>query len=284
MSLVRGMVLVFCASLLACVAATTARAHGDLSDRITNLTAQIKITPANAALYLERGELHRLHLEFPDAFADFDRAQKIEPRLLKAEFCRGRALWESGDAKAALPPLTRYLANATNDANAFAVRARVHHQLGNVRAAVDDFTRAIAIAPIGSPEFYIERAEALAASGAKEEALRGLDQGIAKVGPLITFQLQAIDLEASLKRYDAALKRIDSVAVRAPRKESWLVRRAEILKLAGRAQESNAAYREALAALDKLPNSQRYTRAIIQMEASIRSALREDAKPSATSN
>jgi hypothetical protein len=54
------------------------------------------------------------------------------------------------------------------------------------------------------------------------------------------------------------------------------VRRAEILKVAGRDAESKATYGEALAALGKLPTGQRHTRAMIQLEASIRSALNQE--------
>jgi tetratricopeptide (TPR) repeat protein len=271
MRLIRTVVFICFASLVA----IDACAHGDLHDRITNLTAQITIAPTNAALYFERGELYRLHRDFPEALADFHRAQGLNPRLPMIEFCLGNTLFDAGELKTALVHLTHYLTKATNDAGAFAVRARVQAQIGNHRAAAEDFTRAIQIAPTGSPEFYIERAEALTADGAKEEALRGLEDGIRKIGPLVTFQTQAADLEVALRRYDAALKRVDTVMARMQRKEGWLVRRAEILKLAGREKESKAAYRDALAALDRLPNSQRYTRAMIQLEASIRSALKE---------
>jgi hypothetical protein len=96
------------------------------------------------------------------------------------------------------------------------------------------------------------------------------------MGPLVTLELPAIDLDVALKRYDSALKRVDTVMARLQRKESWLVRRAGILKIAGRESESQAAYRDALAALEKLPPSHRQTRATLQLEASIRSALRAD--------
>ncbi|HMJ90376.1 MAG TPA: tetratricopeptide repeat protein [Candidatus Acidoferrum sp.] len=271
----RSKLFLLCGMLLA-GGAGSAFGHGDLHDRITNLTAQIKVTPAPAALYLERGELHRVHREFTNAFADFDRAQRLDPKLLMVDYCRGRTLMEAGEFEAALVPLTRYLSKTTNDANAFATRGRVRAELKDSRAAAADFTRAIALAPMGTPEFYIERAETLRASGSKEEALRGIDEGVARMGPLITLQLQAIDIEVALKRFDSALKRLDGVLSRTPRKESWLVRRAEILKIAGRNEASQSAYREALAALDKLPTGQRHTRAMTQLEASIRSALREE--------
>jgi predicted Zn-dependent protease len=111
---------------LAACGSRPAFAHGDVHDRITNLTARIKLTPNNAALYLERGELHRVHREFTNAFTDFDHAQQLDPKLYMVDYCRGRTLMEAGDFQAALPPLTRYLGRMTNDANAFATRARVY--------------------------------------------------------------------------------------------------------------------------------------------------------------
>src|ERR1041385_2750456 len=106
-------------------------------------------------------------------------------------------------------------------------------------------------------------------AGKKDDAVRGLDEGIRRMGPLVTLELSAIDLEVQLKRYDAALARVDTVMSRLQRKESWLVRRAEILKTAGREQEAKKSYRDALAAIEKLPPTHRHTRATLQLEASI---------------
>ena len=99
-------------------------------------------------------------------------------------------------------------------------------------------------------------------------------------GALVTVDLPALVLEVSLKRFDDALTRVDTVTSRLQRKESWLVRRAEILKLAGRDADSRLSYNEALKAIDRLPPSHRQTRATLQLESSIRSALR--AEPAST--
>lgn len=254
-----------------------AHAHGDLHPRILAISKEIAASPTNGTLYFERGEMHRVHRDWTNAVADYDRAQQLNPSVKMIEFCRGRMWLEADQPKRALPHLDKYLSSVTNDSNAYATRARVQMQSGNARAAVHDFTRAIALAPVGNPELYIERADALRALGALEDAVRGLDEGIAKMGSLVTLQLRAIEVDCDLKRYDAALMRIDAVMARLQRKESWLVRRAEVLKLAGREKESREAYQAALAALEKLPTGHRNTRATLQLEASIRSALRADA-------
>jgi predicted negative regulator of RcsB-dependent stress response len=106
-----------------------------------------------------------------------------------------------------------------------------------------------------------------------EEALRTLDTGIKSLGHLVTFELPAIEVEVSMKRFDAAIARIDAVSARLQRKETWLMRRADVLRQAGRATEAQAAYRDALVAIERLPASHRNTRATLELEGRIRSAL-----------
>ena len=64
---------------------------------------------------------------------------------------------------------------------------------------------------------------------------------------------------------------------RLQRKETWLVRRAQILKEAGREEEAQKNYQEALAALDRLPPAHRGTRATLQLETRIRAAMTTNA-------
>jgi tetratricopeptide (TPR) repeat protein len=157
----------------------------------------------------------------------------------------------------------------------FIARARTLVKLEKPVEAARDYTTAIRYAPTGRPELYIERAQALAGAGEKhhQEALRGLDEGIEKLGPLVTLQLHAIDLELKGKRFEAALKRLDTVAAQSPRKETWLARRGEILQLAGRKEEARTAYQEALQALDSLPPSRRNVPAMAELKRRITAAL-----------
>ena len=106
-----------------------------------------------------------------------------------------------------------------------------------------------------------------------ERALQGLEAGIKRLGPLVTLQLLAIDIEVKLHRIDAAVARVDRVAAESARKETWLVRRGEILLQAGRKAEAQAAYSRALAALDTLPPARRKVPAMIDLEKKIQTAL-----------
>jgi len=263
-------VILLLAVTLGC--ATNCFAHGEVHTRINQLTAEIAQTPTNASLYFQRAELYRVDQDFTNALADLDRVAKADLSIVRVDFCRGRVLFEAGRPQEALVPLNKYLAGKPKDGEAFTTRARVLAKVGNHKAATEDYTQAIALSVGGNPELYIERADAFRAMGKTDEAIRGLDEGIRKMGPLVTLQLPAIDLEVSSKRYDAALARIDQVSARLQRKETWLVRRAEILIKAGREEEAKKNYREALAAIDRLPAGHRGTRAMLELRARIHAA------------
>jgi predicted negative regulator of RcsB-dependent stress response len=103
--------------------------------------------------------------------------------------------------------------------------------------------------------------------------LIGLDEGIKRLGPLVTLQLTAIDLELRRRNYNAALARLDEITSQSDRKETWLVRRGEILKLAGRQEEARAAFNAALVAIESLPPQRRQSRAVTTLQLRARSAL-----------
>ncbi len=84
-------------------------------------------------------------------------------------------------------------------------------------------------------------------------------------GPIITLQLYATELELRKKRPDAALARLEQIAARWARKESWLARRGEILEQAGRHADAREAYAAALAAIETLPASRRRTKTMSEL-------------------
>lgn len=248
-------------------------AHEGLPEQIIAITAKIKRDPKNAVLYLQRGELYRLHRDWARASADYDHALRLQPSLTIVDLARGRMLFESRRLKPAKVVLDRFLRNQPDHFEGLVTRARVLARMNARLESAHDFTRAIAIAI--EPELYVERAKVLA--GDKhyvEEALRGLDEGIQRIGPLVTLQLTAIDLELVRSNYDAALARLDLINKQSARKETWLVRRGEILQTAGRNDEARAAYTAALEAIHSLPPARRQTRAVTALELRARSALK----------
>lgn len=255
-----------------------ALAHVALERQIDDLTARIAGAPRDATLYLRRGELHRAHADWAAAAADYRHARAIDPRLDVVDYCAGRMLLESGRPADALRSVGRFLASHRDHPGALTVRARVLARLGRRLEAARDYTRAIAQHRPPStpdPDLYLERARALADGTAPriDEAIRGLDEGIALLGPLVGLGFYAIDLEVRQRHFDAALVRLGRLAALSPRQESYLMRRGGILEAAGRPEDAQRAYEQALAAIATLPPERRSTGAVRGFETTARAAL-----------
>ncbi len=263
---------------LVSLAAVRLCGHGDVHLRINQLTEEIIRTPTNILLFLQRADMYRADGNFTNALMDLQSAERIDPKATRVGFFRGRIFLEAQMPELALASLDPYLASSPKDSEAFATRARALIKLGRFAQAAEDYTAAITILSAG-PELFIERAEAWRLAGKAERSLQSLDEGIRRLGPLVTLELPAIDLEISLKRYEAAVSRIDTVSARLQRKETWLHRRGEILRLAGREEEARKSFREALQSLDRLPVTHRNTRATQELEARLQAALAGPGRP-----
>ncbi len=264
--------LASCLALLSLIPGVL-HAHGDLHEQIEAITARIDNDPDNAELYLKRGELRRAHREWAAAQADFDRVASMNPALDTVELSRGLLWMEMGEVAQAEKALRRFLSNHPDHVVALAAHGRAVVRLGRFREGAAQFTRALAAKPL--PEFYLERARALAKAEAENlrDAVRGLDEGLARLGPVVTLQLLALDLELQMPDYPAALSRLDAITLHATRKEMWLARRGDVLQQAGREADAKVAWEAALAALAQLAPQRRDTRAMKALESRVRASL-----------
>jgi len=249
-----------------------AGAHPDLLVQIEEVTKQLEKEPNNPELYLKRGELWRAHVEWEAAYADYERASALAPDLAIIDLARGRLFLDSGWPLSARAILDRFLSRQPGHVEALILRARACTRLNLRLAAAQDYTRAINLSPEPGPDLFIERAQVFAAEGRDylPSALQGLDEGIRKLGPLVTLQLFAIDMELKQNNVDGALARLDQVAQKSPRKETWLARRGEILQQAGRPEEARQAFQAALASFQTLPPTRRNVPAMLELERRLR--------------
>jgi tetratricopeptide (TPR) repeat protein len=193
------------------------------------------------------------------------------------DLCLGKLRLEAGAPAKAMPALDAYVARRPDDSEGHAYRARALVALGRPVEGAASFTRALEAMPQDRPrpEYYLERARALESAGTEHlnAALRGLDEGLARLGQPVVLQNYAIELELERGAYDGALARLERLADGSARKETWLVRRGEILESAGRLEEARAAYRSSLVAIRELPPSRRRNRAVTRLEAEAQGAL-----------
>ena len=251
------------------------RAHGDFHSLITGANKLIDSQPNDPEGWLRRGELYRLHQQWDAASADFEKAASLGAKQVALDLAWGRYWLDTNWPLSARTAMDRLLTASPNHVEGHLLRGRALTRLGQHLEAAADFTKAIASTAEPGPDLFIERAQILAAGGPQESAaaLATLDEGIRKLGPLVTLQLTAIDLELKRKNFDGALERLDGVAAKSPRKETWLVRRGEVLLQANRPDEALKAYRDALASLQTLPAARRNVPAMADLENRIRHEL-----------
>jgi tetratricopeptide (TPR) repeat protein len=252
--------------------------HAGLHEEIDRLSELIRDNPDDAQLYLQRGDAFRVHGDLDAARADYRAALKQGADAGLAETGLGRACAAQGRYKDALRHLDRALSHRPGDVRALVTRASILRVTGKPLAAAADYTRAIRqfIPPRKPlPEYYLERARSYEAAGVPhlEQALSGLEDGIAVFGPVPTLVLYAIDLEARLGRNAAALARLDGMLAHAQRKESLLVKRADILLQANRFAEARDDLLAAEAAIAELSPQRRQTRLVKSLEADIRARM-----------
>lgn len=261
------------AVLLLGFGADQAAAHGDLHDQIAEVTRQIARSPDDARLYVKRGELNRFHGERAAALSDYDRAARLDPALAEVHLGRGKALFEAGRFAQARAALGRFLERRPDHADARLSLARVLVQLRLPAQADAEFARAILLAGLPKPDLYFERATALASAGSLDAAIRVIDDGVARLGPLAALEDLGVSLERRRGNYDGALARLDRINVGKTRRETWLARRGEILAEAGRPEEARASLLAARDSIESLPPRLRRTRAIERLEREVKSSL-----------
>jgi tetratricopeptide (TPR) repeat protein len=259
--------------------------HADLIEQIRALTAQIAAEPTNAALLLRRADLHRRHEEFAEAHADVDAAGKLQPDLADVWFMRAKVLWDEGKPAGTLDQLERVLRKEPAFAEGLAFRGRCRARQEQFAGAIADFSAAIKLYPDPSPDLWLERARAQAASGDLAAAVAGLDQGMQRLGPIPSLEMPAVEYELQRTNISGALVRMDRIIARYPVKEPWLASRGELLEQAGRFAEAREAFQQVLSGIEGYAPARRGLVATTRLETRAREGVaRLEAKlsPAAT--
>jgi tetratricopeptide (TPR) repeat protein len=255
----------------------TAHAHGPAQERISVLTAVIAREPANADLLIERADLYRETGSLSRALADYNRALRLDPAR-NVHLGRALVLLQQKHFDDALAAADVSIAREPGEPRAWRVRADALAGLDRDAEAISALDEAIALADPPLPDDYLQRAELLASLDTPrlDDAIAGLDEGLARLGPAVTLQLFAIELERRRRTLDSALARIDQLQDEYDRVETVLVLRGDVLAQAGRRLEADAAYTEALEVIEERLSGRRAAPAEAQLRADVLRKLGAD--------
>ncbi len=187
------------ATALGAGAASPALAHGTLHEQIAETSRQIAAHPLDASLYLQRGELHRLHDELQAAQDDYARAEHLEPQLAAVALCRGVLQLQAGHAPEAEAELRVFLDRAPANATGLRWHGRALLALGRGPEAATELERALPLSARPTPEDYLELAQVLAPIGTGERARAAatLRRGIERLGPAIALRKALAELDTT---------------------------------------------------------------------------------------
>jgi tetratricopeptide (TPR) repeat protein len=248
-------------------------AHPGIEIQLARLAALIEQEPTNVDYLLQRAELHRLHEDYESALKDLAIAAKLKPDSPGLALARARVFSDLGRTQEALESIETVLTGERNHPEALLLRARCLGRLNRAGEAVVDYNAALRLIPKPAPDLFLERARTQASLGRFDDAVSGLDEGLTRLGDLVTLQLAGIEYERIQAKFDAALVRVDKLIAGSPVKETWLVLRAEVLESAGRLAEAREVFKQALARIAAYPPARHGRGMTLQLEQRARSGL-----------
>jgi len=257
--------------MLACP--RTAQGHADLLAFISRLTEQISTNQNNVEALIQRADLYRLHANWTEAQNDYAAAGKLAPGSTSLLLGQAQLHVDMGEDSAARAAYGAVLSRDPTNAAALFGRAPVLARLGERKAAIADYSRGLALAAFPQPGDFLERASLQATEFGTEEAIKGLDEGLARLGWMVTLQKAAIELELKRHRTDEALVRLETIIGRSNRKETWLAWKGEILLAAGKTDQAQDVLSAALQAIDGLPPRMRTSPGMTELRAKVERLL-----------
>ena len=191
----------------------SAFSHAELVLQIESLDTQIIADPGNAGLLIKRGDLNRLHEDYPAAAQDFAAARKSGPDNTLVDFYEGRLLFDQGDAAGAELLLGKYLLNHPEHAKAWALRGEVNIRLQQPKSAAEYFSQAIEQTGSPSPSLYRLQILALASTDKNkwQEAIQVAEAGLQHFGLEVTLLGLAIDIALADNQADKARQYLESL-------------------------------------------------------------------------
>jgi len=248
-------------------------AHEDLTARIALLTARLSTNQNNVDVLIQRGDIYRLHGNWTEARNDYAAVEKLAPDSAPLLLGRAQLHVDTREDQAARLDYDEFISRFPSNSVALLGRARVLARLGEGKAAIADYSRAIVVSGSPQPEEFLERAGLQATEFGPEEAIKGLDEGLARLGWVVMFQKAAIDYELKREQPDLALTRLETIIARANRKETWLAWKGEILLAAGKPREAQEVYSATLKAIEALPPRMRLSPGMVQLRAKAETSL-----------
>lgn len=236
-------------------------AHGDLHESIQLLTRQLNISPKNADLYFERGQLHHQHGDFNEAFADYQHTLTFQHEATLPKLAIATLLYDWELPYLAYIYIQQFLEMQPKHRQALELCANIHWRTGENRQAATIYTNLLNNYPNPLPEQFLNTAQTLLELHPNncQPAIQILEKGQQQLGFLIVLQEKMINLAIHCENRRLALQKLAELLPKVNRKEKWLSQQADILLEDGQANKAKQSYKQALTAIQQLPKRHQKT-------------------------
>lgn len=259
--------------------------HGDLHDQIDDIGKQLVDDKQKSGLYLKRGKLYLQDGNFHEAIHDFRKSLKLEPALHVVHYHLGEAYLASGRTDTAEHHTQLFIKSLGSEtygglSRGYGLLGKIYQKRNKHLEAAQAFEQSLQNNMQPSPIDYLQAAEAYVKSGTKyqQQAMHLLDQGIDKLGPVITLQEAAIELEMLTGSYDAALARVGTFRSQGISEPNISYRQALIMAAARRFEDAQIYYKKALTEIDGLPENKQMSKSIQKLRFLIEQGMSKQAK------
>lgn len=217
-------------------------AHGDLPTAILELNRQIEQAPEDAQLFFRRALLYKAHGELDLALVDLYQALSIDPDLEVSHLHLARVYLQQNLLKFSIQHINHYIDKSPANPFAYQTRAAIFQKSGNYVSAVSDLRETIRLKNDRAirPDDYLILAENILKVDPQnyQDATNVIQDGLKRLGQLISLQSYLLDLLLEQQNCTAALQLVDKIMEPFARKHKWLLKKAEILEMDGQLQRA----------------------------------------------
>ena len=192
--------------------------HGDLHERIVQVTKEISKRPDSAFLFFKRGKLYFQHENFEASIADLDTAATLNYHGTICDLIYAKSYQQLNQSAKAMNHVDRILQKDSFNINALKIKGTLLLNQEKYETAANQFELVIEHARKRLPENYL-----LAANTwefiSSEKAIVILNKGVKDLGPLFIFYDKLIDLYRKDSLFKEALNIHEKIINQAKRKE-----------------------------------------------------------------
>ena len=156
--------------------------------------------------------------------------RRCVPLLIEVSYLLGLYFVAEQQHQQAIGAFGDYLARYPGHTPAIQARAKAYEKLGETEKSIYDYQYLLGVGREPSPDYYIElaRLESALVPCGLLLALKSLDRGIARLGPLVSLQSAAIDYEIDRGNYPQALARHETLRPWLGKTSQWQDRQRQL--------------------------------------------------------